>query len=142
MKKVIIISATVVALVAVVALMPRNSCDASSGKCETSQSSSKKAVQASDVLGEVEAGEARLIDVREKDEFETGHAPRAELIPVGDIVNGKLDESDKGKKLYLYCRSGNRAGQALSALKSQGYANVVNLGGLSDWSSMGGEIVK
>ena len=39
---------------------------------------------------------------------------------------------DKSQKLFLYCRSGGRAGHALKTLTKLGYTNVTNLGGLMD----------
>lgn len=95
---------------------------------------------AANVLSSVNDG-ALLIDVREPDEFASGHAPQAKNIPLGDITKNGVD-APKDTKIYLYCRSGHRAGLALAALKAKGYGNVVNLGGLSDWQKMGGELVK
>ena len=40
--------------------------------------------------------------------------------------------SDKGTEISLYCRSGVRAGKAMSALKEAGYTNVLNIGGIDD----------
>lgn len=40
--------------------------------------------------------------------------------------------SDKGTEISLYCRSGVRAGKAMSALKEAGYTNVLNMGGIDD----------
>lgn len=39
---------------------------------------------------------------------------------------------DKGTEIRLYCRSGNRAGKAMSALEKAGYTNVSNAGGIDD----------
>ena len=142
MKKFLIILVALVGVGTAFALIPRDSCDASDSTCSASQQASSKTLKADTVLAEVADGKALLIDVREPDEFQAGHAPESELVPVGDILAGKFKESDKDKKIYLYCRSGNRAGQALTALKSQGYKNVVNLGGLSDWQGMGGKTIK
>jgi phage shock protein E len=41
---------------------------------------------------------------------------------------------DKDQRIYLYCRSGNRSGQAKAILQELGYTNVVNAGGLEDAS--------
>ncbi|OYX43448.1 hypothetical protein B7Y94_01250 [Candidatus Saccharibacteria bacterium 32-49-12] len=125
------------AIVAAVLVWPKADCEASAGSC----SASPQTTRAETILNEIKTGEAALIDVREPDEYAVGHAPSSILFPLGDIEAGKFELMDKDKKLYLYCRSGNRAGIAEDALQRQGYTNVENLGGLSDWQSLGGELV-
>lgn len=85
---------------------------------------------------------ALLIDVREPDEFAADHAENAKNIPLGDIEAGKLTKANMTVKIYVYCRSGKRAGVAKTALEKQGYTNVENLGGLSDWREIGGRTAK
>ena len=78
-----------------------------------------------------------LIDVREKDEWDSGHCNTAILIPSGQVR--KEIEShvpDKNTKVLLYCRSGGRAGNCLNILKEMGYTNVHNLGGFSKAKSL------
>jgi phage shock protein E len=73
------------------------------------------------------------IDVRTAAEFNTGHLAGAVNIPHGEIANeiGGLTQ-DKNAEIYLYCRSGGRAGKALNALEKLGYTQVVNEGGYDD----------
>ena len=40
---------------------------------------------------------------------------------------------DKHTPLFVYCYSGSRSAQATSVLKSMGYTNVNNIGGISGW---------
>ena len=117
----------------------RSSCDASDS-CAPSVTDQKS--RAAEINKEVKSNAARLIDVRQPDEYAAGHAEDAVLLPLADVQSGKLNEPDKTKKIYLYCRSGQRAKQALEALKNQGYTNVESLGGLSDWQNLGGKLVK
>jgi rhodanese-related sulfurtransferase len=42
--------------------------------------------------------------------------------------------------VYTYCKAGGRAGRAKDILNSEGYT-AQNLGGLSDWEKLGGEVV-
>jgi phage shock protein E len=74
-----------------------------------------------------------VIDVRTKDEYNAGHLAITDA--QYDIINGdfqeKLSELDKDKTYYLYCRSGNRSGQAAKMMKNQGFENVYNIGGFS-----------
>lgn len=71
------------------------------------------------------------IDVRSAQEYEAGHAPSAINIPHDEIA-GKITSvsADKDAPIYLYCRSGTRAGIAKSALEAEGYTHVVNVGSL------------
>ena len=74
-----------------------------------------------------------LIDVRSAEEFASGHLQGAVNIPHDRIVEeiGAV-APDKSARIILYCRSGRRAETALNALKSAGYENVSNYGGLED----------
>ncbi|MDO5729145.1 MAG: rhodanese-like domain-containing protein [Actinomycetaceae bacterium] len=76
-----------------------------------------------------------LIDVRTEEEFAAGHVPGAINIPLDQIAE-KISEvsADQTQPLALYCRSGNRSGQALSVLESVGYQKLVNLGGIGSYS--------
>lgn len=84
-------------------------------------------------------GEVVVIDVRTKDEYNSGHLAITDA--QYDIINGdfqdKLPELDKNKTYYLYCRSGNRSGQAAKMMKNQGFENVYNIGGFSRLASGG-----
>jgi len=73
------------------------------------------------------------IDVRTAGEFKSGHLEVATNIPFGDVAEEvPALVSDKEAPVYLYCRSGNRAGKAKKALEAEGYTNVKNVGGLDD----------
>ena len=122
-------------------LWPKQHCDATSDTCgSNSVSDTTDEPKAISIQKQLKDGSALLIDVREPDEYTAGHAENATLIPLGDIQSGKLTEPDKTKTIYVYCRSGNRAGIAKSSLESQGYTTVENLGGLDDWKTLGGEV--
>ena len=143
MDKKFIVSITVlIGLFALAAFWPKSTCDASSGSCESSNQSQTKQPKAEIVQNELQNNTALLIDVREPDEFAADHAENAKNIPLGDIEAGKLTETTKTVKIYVYCRSGKRAGVAKTALEKQGYTNVENLGGLSDWREIGGRTAK
>ena len=74
-----------------------------------------------------------LIDVRSADEYASGHLRGAVNIP-HDRITEEIGSvaADKSTPVILYCRSGRRAETALNALKSAGYENVSNYGGLED----------
>lgn len=77
-----------------------------------------------------------LVDVREADEYAAEHLPGAELQPLSKFDPSQVRPSD-GKKLVLYCRSGNRSTKAASQLLSQG-VEVSHLdGGIMAWKQAG-----
>ncbi|MCZ6594032.1 MAG: rhodanese-like domain-containing protein [Bacteroidetes bacterium] len=79
---------------------------------------------------------ALILDVRTQLEIEEGRIPKALLI---DIQNAsdfmqKVNELDKSKNYYVYCRSGSRSAQACMILNSLGFPNTYNLlGGILEW---------
>ena len=80
-----------------------------------------------------------ILDVRTPDEFAEKHIPNAINIPNETIGTEEIAElPDKEQKILVYCRSGNRSKQAAEKLVKLGYANVVEIGGINDWT---GEIV-
>lgn len=73
------------------------------------------------------------IDVRTEAEHRQDHIDGDPLIPHVDIVEQVSERfPDRDAELKLYCRSGNRAGIAKSALESAGYTNVTNAGSIAD----------
>ena len=84
---------------------------------------------------------AVILDVRTEDEFSEGVIPGAFNI---DIYKGQgfiyaLEELDKSKNYYVYCRSGGRSGQACLIMSQLGFENTYNLlGGIMNWE---GEVV-
>lgn len=85
------------------------------------------------VVSTVSHADGVWIDVRSAAEHKMDNISGDVRIGHTEIVNGvsKL-YPNKDTKINLYCRSGNRAGKALSALKAAGYNNVFNEGGIAD----------
>ena len=73
-----------------------------------------------------------IVDVRTAEEFAASHFPGAINIPHEDIIQG-IHEYNVGKDqtVLLYCRSGNRSGQAEGRLQSAGFSGAKNVGGLN-----------
>ncbi|MGC8120185.1 rhodanese-like domain-containing protein [Marinobacter sp. VGCF2001] len=73
------------------------------------------------------------IDVRTEAEHRLNHIDGDPLIPHNVIVERVTERlPDKNAEINLYCRSGNRAGKAKSALESAGYTNVNNMGSVAE----------
>ena len=83
--------------------------------------------------------DAVLLDVRTKEEFDEGHIPDSINLSVQYISKAEELIKEKGTALFVYCRSGRRSGNATVFLKRMGYTNVVNIGGILDYT---GEIEK
>ncbi len=77
----------------------------------------------------IESG-AFVADVRTVEEFNLSHYPGAINIPLDDLEK-RIDEfGEKNNPIVVYCRSGNRSSTAQKILKSRGYTDVINGGGL------------
>lgn len=76
-----------------------------------------------------------VIDVREKEEYETGNIQGLH-IPMGDIM-ARISEVPTDKRVIMQCRSGGRSGNVVRYLSiEKGYTNLYNLaGGLLAWKS-------
>lgn len=82
-----------------------------------------------------------VIDVRTDDEYQSGHLAMAnhQLNVMDGEFESKLDSLSKDKTYYLYCRTGNRSGQAARLMKKNGFENVYNVGGFRDLANEGFE---
>lgn len=74
-----------------------------------------------------------IIDVRTEAEWNDGHIEGALLIPY-ESIGEKIESAakDKGRRIYVYCRSGRRSKIAKESLEKLGYKDVVNLGSIGD----------
>ena len=79
--------------------------------------------------------EVVILDVREQDEYDSGHILGAVLLPVGTIDKESAAEviPEKDTSVLVYCRSGNRSKTASSTLAELGYTNVCEFGGINTW---------
>lgn len=74
----------------------------------------------------------RLLDVREPEEWESGHIAGAKHIPLGYLPE-RLHELEPGKEIIVICRSGNRSRKACEYLSAAGHKVVNMSGGLNEW---------
>ena len=96
----------------------------------TSETSETRDTITPEVLLAIEH-EALIVDVRTPEEFADGHYPGAINIPHETILDG-LNQLGVTQvtPVILYCRSGNRSGQAEQALREKGFTEATNAGGL------------
>ena len=91
---------------------------------------STRNASANEVEAALKAG-ATIVDVRSRDEFQSGHFPGAINIPL-DQISAHLDELGSPEQpVILYCHSGMRSGSAMHIVKGGGFKNVVNAGTLA-----------
>jgi phage shock protein E len=82
----------------------------------------------------LDAGAAIAVDVREPDEYASGHIPGAVLLPLGKVqTKAAALLPDKTAHLLVYCRTGRRSESACIQLASMGYTRLENLGGILRW---------
>lgn len=93
---------------------------------QISQEEAKEMMDTQDVI---------ILDVREQDEYDSGHIPGAVLLPVGTIDEDTAAEviPEKDSTVLVYCRSGNRSKTASSTLADLGYTNIYEFGGINTW---------
>lgn len=79
---------------------------------------------------------AILLDVREPEEFEAGHAPAARLIPLG-LLEARLGEIGADADVVCVCRTGIRSAEAAELLRRRGVRARNLLGGMKAWAADG-----
>jgi phage shock protein E len=80
----------------------------------------------------MEHPQVTVVDVRTVEEFEMGHYPGAQHMPLHRIPYLIDELKHLSKPIVFYCRSGNRSGQAVAYLRQHGFENIYNGGGLED----------
>ena len=96
-------------------------------------------VHADEAIRLVDDG-ATLLDVREKSEWNAGHAPAAIHVPLGRIQDAPR-RLKKQRTVVVVCRSGNRSRQATAALRELGFEALNLKGGMRSWEAVGGSVV-
>lgn len=84
---------------------------------------------------------AMLIDVRESNEYRSGHAPGARHISV-QVIERRLGEIPKERQIVVMCQSGMRSQRAAEILSRNGYQVLNVSGGMIGWQRAGLKVVK
>lgn len=76
-----------------------------------------------------------ILDVRTPEEYEEKHITGAVNLPNETIGTEEIAQlPDKEQLILVYCRSGNRSKQASKKLADLGYTNIIEFGGIKDWT--------
>ncbi len=79
---------------------------------------------------------AKLIDVRDPDEYRTGHIPGSVNIPISRLADFARASEDKSVPVYTYCLTGMRSSRACAMLRQFGFKNVTNAGGIQSYKGV------
>jgi hydroxyacylglutathione hydrolase len=89
------------------------------------------------LAAQLQKGEVTVLDVRGRAEWEAGHLPGVENLPLGYLTD-RLELVPRDRPLVLQCQGGARSAIAASVLRANGFDNVVNLtGGFAAWEKAG-----
>ncbi len=83
----------------------------------------------------IDLGEVFILDVRTQEEYDAGHIKGSTLIPL-QVIDKRLNEIPKDRKILVYCRTGHRSAQASEILANNGFTQVYNMkGGITGWTN-------
>jgi hydroxyacylglutathione hydrolase len=105
------------------------------------------AVSAESAAPRLRTGEMRLLDVRDRDEWQTGHIAGSWHLPLSELGDGRTFALADGPltedgRLAVACASGGRAALAASVLRRRGHGNVMRVrGGVADLARHGAPFV-
>lgn len=81
--------------------------------------------------------EVQIVDVREEPEWEAGRIEGSVLIPLNELMDGRLQSLDTSLPVVAVCRSGNRSEVASLMLRARGFEAYNMEGGVEAWVSAG-----
>jgi len=92
-----------------------------------------------DAVAKLKSGEAVIVDVRDKDEWDEGHIPGAMHMSRGMLeLNIEEKVPDLNAMIICHCGGGGRGALATESLQKKGYKNVRNMaGGFKAWKAAG-----
>jgi rhodanese-related sulfurtransferase len=91
-------------------------------------------------LDEAMSAGAVVVDVRETDEYESGHVPGAVHVALGTVPD-HVDAFRSDATVYVICRSGARSMRACEFLEQQGVETINVAGGTLDWIAGGRAVI-
>jgi rhodanese-related sulfurtransferase len=82
-----------------------------------------------------------LLDVRNADEWEAGHAPGAQWVPLGELEGARF-KLPMNRHIVCVCRSGARSARATESLIAWGFTAENMEGGMKAWAAAGLPVVR
>jgi rhodanese-related sulfurtransferase len=127
-------------IVLVLALAPTAACGSSPGPALAASTAMPLEVTVA-VADQLRQSGSLILDVRQPDEWATGHIEGATLIPLGEL-QARSGELPRDRSIVVVCRSGNRSAQGRDILLAAGFTQVTSLaGGMTDWIAAGLPVV-
>lgn len=108
--------------------------------CNAQTNKEVKLVDAKEFSKEIKSADSpQILDVRTPQEFSEQHLANATNIDWnGTSFEQQVQELDKDKTVYVYCKSGGRSAKASSKLAEMGFTDIVELdGGITKWNDAG-----
>ena len=97
-------------------------------------------ISTTELAGRLAGAGITVIDVRGQAEWESGHIPGAENIPLG-YLDDRFDDVPRDTPVVVQCQTGPRSSIAASLLRAKGFTNVSNLaGGFAEWRAHGNQV--
>ncbi|WP_059171100.1 rhodanese-like domain-containing protein [Bacillus sp. FJAT-27445] len=90
-------------------------------------------VSVDEAMNMIVKNDVKILDVRTPEEYNGGHIPGAQLIPL-QVLDGLSENLDKDEKYIIVCRSGNRSQQASELLAAKGFKVINMSGGMNAWT--------
>lgn len=87
---------------------------------------------AEEVLQRMSSEQLNIVDVRELDEWRSGHIQGATHVPLSEFMD-HMHKIDASKETIIVCRSGGRSARACEYLSHEGYDVINMLGGMDAW---------
>ena len=111
--------------------------------CTLFNNESINQINSDELVEFVELNDAILLDVRTKDEFNSGYIENSLNIDYfSDEFAINVDKLDKNIPIILYCRSGRRSGLSANKMKKLGFKEIYNLdGGVLEWIEQGNVVI-
>jgi rhodanese-related sulfurtransferase len=82
-----------------------------------------------------------LLDVRNANEWDAGHAPGAKWVPLAELEGARFN-IPINRRIVCVCRSGQRSARAAAQLIQWGFDAVNMVGGMRDWAAQGLPVVR
>jgi rhodanese-related sulfurtransferase len=107
--------------------------------CLPQQEGLVKKIDKATVQAEVIAKDVQLVDVRTPAEYDQGHIDDAVNFDVSDTetFSTQIENLDKDRPIYVYCKKGGRSNKAAEILKTKGFTQIYDYsGGYDDWKKV------